>query len=129
MRGRKPAPTALKVLKGTQANRINRDEPISPPGVPEPPGFLDAIGKQFWAEHAQMLASMGVLTKADKYALGMLAESFARYRQYPNDQRRRDEFRKMLVEFGLTPSSRSRLKADIAKPADALETFIAKKQA
>lgn len=127
MRGRKPAPTALKILKGTQPCRINRNEPVVPPGIPEPPGFLDAIGKQFWVEHAQLLAGMGVLTQADKYALGMLAESFARYRQYPDDQRRRDEFRKLLVEFGLTPSARSRLKVDGKKPTDALEAFIQKK--
>ena len=41
MRGRKPKPTALKLLDGTRADRINHDEPAMPPASIEPPDWLD----------------------------------------------------------------------------------------
>jgi hypothetical protein len=43
----------------------------------------------------------------------------------PDDTRARESYRRFLVEFGLTPSSRSRIKTTGEKPRDALEEFLA----
>ena len=43
MRGRKPTPTRLKILKGSRADRINEREPALPPARPDAPEHLDAL--------------------------------------------------------------------------------------
>ena len=50
MRGRKPRPTALKILDGTRADRINHDEPAMPPASIEPPDWLDETARAHWGE-------------------------------------------------------------------------------
>ena len=126
-RGTKPKPTALKLLAGAQPCRVNRDEPIAPQGIPEPPAYLDARALEFWGELAPMLGAMRVLTLADRHALALLCDSFSRWREIPGDERRRAEFRRLLAEFGLTPSSRSSIKAPAAPPADPLADFLSRK--
>jgi phage terminase small subunit len=126
-RGTKPLPTALKLLKGTQPCRVNLDAPAPPSGEPEPPAYLDEKALEFWREHAPMLLGMGVLTAADRHILALLCESYSRVRKTPDDKACRDEFRKLCAEFGLSPSSRSGLKAEPAKPRDKLAELMARK--
>src|SRR4051794_28860083 len=109
-RGPKPQPTALKLLRGTRKDRVNAAAPSLPAGLPDPPEYLDPIALEFWEEHAPTLAAAGVLTVADRHGYAMLCDSFSRWQQAPGDQKRRDELRKLLAEFGLTPSGRSTLK-------------------
>jgi hypothetical protein len=47
LRGRKPSPTPLKILRGTKPSRIPRDEPRAPAGRPKPPKHekKDALGE------------------------------------------------------------------------------------
>src|SRR5271166_1302113 len=52
MRGRKPKPTALKLLDGTRADRINHDEPATPPASIEPPDWLDETARAHWGDLA-----------------------------------------------------------------------------
>lgn len=128
MRGRKPKPTALKILDGTRADRINHDEPVLPRGDLEPPDSiddLDGYGVEHWNELAPMLAKAGLLTEGDRPALALLCRAYARLRLDPLDDKANDLYRRMLVEFGLTPSSRSRIKATTEKPKDALAEFLA----
>lgn len=129
-RGVKPRPTPLKLLAGVQPCRVNLEEPTAPAGAPEAPGYLraDARAVEFWDEHAPMLAGMGVLTKADRHALALLCDSFSRWQSDRDDHKRREEFRKLLAEFGLTPSSRSGLKVR-EKPRDDLGDFLASRKA
>ena len=51
-RGPKPQPTALKLLRGTRADRVNDAEPCPPPGEPAPPAYLDAEGLAEWGRRA-----------------------------------------------------------------------------
>lgn len=125
-RGTRPKPTALKVLAGTQPCRINGSEPVAPAGIPEPPSYVTGEGLEFWAELAPMLARMGVLTLVDRHGLGLLCDSYARWREIPGEEKRRQEFRRLLAEFGLTPSSRSSVKVPHAPPADPLADFLKK---
>jgi hypothetical protein len=46
LRGRRPKPTAIRVLEGNPGKRaINRREPI-PTGSPEPPAFLKGAARR-----------------------------------------------------------------------------------
>jgi phage terminase small subunit len=123
-RGTKPKPTTLKLLAGVHPYRVNGSEPIAPAGIPDPPGYLDGRALELWQELAPMLASMGVLTLADRHALALLCDSYSRWREKPADDRRRTEFRRLLAEFGLTPSSRSSIKVAPAPPEDRLAEFL-----
>lgn len=130
MRGRKPKPTALKLLDGDRADRINRAEPRLPDADTEPPEHFccdsDALdfAREHWADLAPMLASVGLLTEGDRPALALLCEAYALFRLDPLDYKARDLYRRMLVEFGLTPSSRSRVKAAGDAPANPLAEFL-----
>ena len=127
MRGRKPKPTALKLLDGTRADRIDHDEPAMPPASIEPPDWLDETAREHWGELAPVLLSAGLLTASDRQALALLCEAFSRFRVDAANDKARDLYRRMLVEFGLTPSSRSRVKTT-AKPArDTLADFFARR--
>jgi phage terminase small subunit len=121
----------LKLLAGTRSSRVNADEPTLPTGIPTPPDYVefDETALGFWEEVAPIVHQMGVLTEADRHALGMLADSFARWRRSPDVQTRRDEFRRLLSEFGLTPSSRSSLKVPAAGTKDELGEFLSKRKA
>lgn len=127
MRGRKPKPTALKILDGTRKDRINDDEPVVPVGSLEPPDWLLKTARDHWLELAPVLARAGLLTDADRHSLALLCESFGRFRHDPTDNRARELYRKLCVEFGLTPSSRSRLKSTAEKPKDALAEFLSRR--
>ncbi len=64
-RGPAPAPTSLKLLKGTQADRVNRDEPLPAAGIVEKPAWLDARAAAVWDRLAPDLIDKGVLTPWD----------------------------------------------------------------
>jgi phage terminase small subunit len=124
-RGRPGKPTALKLLQGDRADRINRAEPLMPTGSVEPPGWLEGYAAEQWAELAPILSRTGLLTEGDRPALAMLCQTYDAYRRNPADTKILESYRRLLVEFGLTPSARSRLKTTVEKPKDALEEFLA----
>lgn len=70
--GRKPIPTALKVLRGNPGQRpLNAKEPETPAGEPAKPDGLSADASRVWDQIAPVLLYMRTLTPAD-------AEPFAR---------------------------------------------------
>lgn len=147
--GRRPKPTALKLLDGTQRGPA-KQEPSLPAGVPPMPERLkvDQIAVDKWQELAGILTSMGVLTLGDGEALATLCEVHSAeqacllqlraggavmhtdlggvkpnpagplYRSLVSQKAA------LLSEFGLTPSSRTKLatKAEVQK--DELEEFF-----
>jgi P27 family predicted phage terminase small subunit len=140
--GRKPTPTALKILKGNPGHRsLNENEP-QPTGVPTCPDHLDAIATEEWNRISIELVSLGLLTSVDRAALAAYCAAYGRWadaeiniQKYgtviktkngnaiPNPyvgiaNRGMDLMHKFLVEFGLTPSSRSRLSVSASAPAD-----------
>ncbi len=122
MRGPSPKPTNLKILSGVRPFRINRDEPQPPTDMPSVPDYLDSKGIDLWEELASTLSSMGVLTIVDRHAFGMLCDSYSRWRRNPGDAKMGELFRKLMMEFGMTPSSRSRIKVNI-EAVDDLDEF------
>lgn len=138
--GRKPTPSVIKELRGNPGKRPPLIEnEARPESGADRPDWLTPAAKAHWTIVAKQLDNAGVLTKMDQTALAMYCESFARWQeaqkhcaepggmlvktsngfwvQSPWVQISNKAFEqviKMLVEFGMTPSSRTRVGA--AKP-------------
>ncbi len=140
MAGRPPKPTHLKLVDGNPGKRpINKDEPKVEPGRPPMPRWLPKDGKDEWKLITAALESMGVLTKVDASAIAAYCAAWADLRAAQRGINKSGVFYKTrtglikrnpaagvkadalrvvkayLVEFGLTPASRSKVKV---KPAN-----------
>jgi len=148
-RGRKPKPTALHILQGSKP-RVARHEPEAPKGRPEMPARLgvDPIAKATWEQLSEILWSMGVLTIADGEALATLCEVHSAEQACLLELRATGPtihtelggvkpnpagslFRSLsglkttlMSEFGMTPSSRTKVAAPRETPKDELEAFL-----
>lgn len=139
--GRKPKPRALKELAGNPGKRKLREEPKPPAGAILCPVELSAEAHKEWNRLVPDLEEMGVLTRIDTTALAAYCECWSRWvdaeknirkygaviktaKGYPMQSpylkianQALDLMRKFMVEFGLTPSSRSRVTVG-DKPTD-----------
>ncbi|WP_193146548.1 phage terminase small subunit P27 family [Serratia marcescens] len=143
MAGRRPKPSHLKVVTGNPGKRkLNDKEPQPAREIPSPPSHLTDWGKTAWGKMTVLLDGMGVLTIADTFALERLCDIYADILQLRNtiadegrtytvqteggflikanpavamlaDADRR--FKSYLVEFGLTPAARSKVKVNGGK--------------
>lgn len=80
--GRRPRPTALKLLRGEKnKDRINQDEP-KPPALPVvKPAGMSAVGSTVWDEIAPVCLAMGTLTAADVRPFATMCELQATMQQ------------------------------------------------
>jgi P27 family predicted phage terminase small subunit len=133
---RPPTPTALKVLAGNPGHRpLNKDEPQFGGELGEPPEWLDEDAKRVWFDVGAELTSAGVTKKVERWAFACfaqacsnlqharatLAKQGSRYisgirgpQKHPAvaDERECMELiKKFASEFGLTPSSRTKIRA------------------
>lgn len=140
MRGRKPKPTALKILTGNPGRRkLNTSEPaISADAiVDEPPVELtgDTVACGEWRRLSPMLRESRTVTDADRGSLVALCQQWSRYVEangavktagmvvrspsgYPMPNpyiaianKALGNCVKLWVELGMTPSARSRVAA------------------
>ncbi len=137
MRGRKPQPTALKILRGNPGKRaLSVDEPQPAPVVTlRAPSWLDKDAKKEWRRLAPMLERLGVLTESDTGALTAYCTAWSTWKTATQKIREfglvikhptagklpvvspyvriannaLTQMRGLLLEFGMTPSSRSRV--------------------
>ena len=151
-RGRRPLPTQLKIAKGTlRKDRVLPDEAKLPRGMPEMPERLaaDSVAVAKWQELSQILFDLGVLTVADGEALATLCELHSAEQACLKELREVGPTihtdlggvkpnpagslyrsiaalkNSLLSEFGLTPSSRTKVGAtQDSKPKDDLEEFF-----
>lgn len=79
-RGPRPAPTALRVVKGDRKDRINTEEP-KPRGEPSPPAWLDEAGLDVWRQYAPEQVRLKVLKAPDSEAFGMWCHWVAVFRE------------------------------------------------
>jgi P27 family predicted phage terminase small subunit len=147
MRGRKPKPTALKILYGNPGKRrLNENEPKPPLEIPDPPDHLDDVAKKEWARITALLSQLGLISQLDMAGIASYCVSFSRWadaerrvmkhgiivispdKKFPMKspylcvaESAMEAMRKMLGEFGLTPSSRARLQ--VPRTPDALDEF------
>jgi len=136
MVGRKPIPTATKVLRGNPGHRPLNDQEAKPKTkakLPKAPSYLNDVAKKEWRRMGRRLFDAGLLTELDETALASYCQSYSSWVE-ANEKvqelgavvvRMRGpvrspwvgiasqawkEMTRMLGEFGMTPSSRSRVK-------------------
>lgn len=138
LRGRPPKPTVLEIMQGRPGKRpLNKREPqpnrVAADIGAKPPDHLPESARKWWAYYGDILRDMRVLTEADLVALeGLALVTTQRIEQEANlakagplyktstgyitispqffivGQLREREL-KLLREFGLTPSARTRV--------------------
>lgn len=152
-KGRKPLPTQLKITRGTlQPSRTNHAEPT--PGSIElsAPDWLSERGRDAFNELSRLLHGQRVLTEMDEMALTLLCDQWSIYRDardfvkengqyalsedkmgnevYTNYPQMKtiattyNSIMKSLTEFGLTPSSRSRVSRADGSEEDPFESYM-----
>jgi P27 family predicted phage terminase small subunit len=144
MRGRKPKPTALKLLTGNAGKRrLNQSEPKPPIDIPDCPEHLTEPARTEWERITPILKQQGLVTRLDRAALAAYCQNYARLAEaeghikpgqlivktsfgpIPNPylgvaNRAYKLMKDFLTEFGLTPVSRSRI-SGAAPPAGSNE--------
>lgn len=133
-RGRKPKPTALKILEGNPGHRpLNKKDPLMKGKLPKCPSWLEDDAKVEWKRLGKALAEVGMLTEMDMAAFAGYCQAYARWKeaeefitqhgdmvktpngylqQVPQVSIAQTNLKIMLKfceQFGLTPSARSRL--------------------
>lgn len=82
MRGRKPTPTHLKLIKGNPGKRpINPNEPKPELARPLPPPHLNDDAKVEWGRVIDRLFDLGLMTDLDRAALGAYCQAYGRWSQ------------------------------------------------
>jgi len=151
-RGRKPKPTELKLLAGNPGKRPitpSEPKPKAPDKKPYALRFLNDEAQKEWRRIIEHLMEMGLYTEVDQAALAMYCQAWGRWveaERMVNEQgavlvseetgnfyqnpwfhtanRAWEQLRKMLPEFGFTPSSRARLKVAPAQEQDELDVLL-----
>ena len=154
MKGRKPKPQAAKDLAGNPGRRKAGKAVAPPVEVPDCPPHLKGEARAEWKRISTELLQMGVIARIDRSALAMYCMAWSRWvaaeavlenegpvltgaqgGTYQNPQLSvangaMEQMRKILVEFGMTPSSRSRVHARGAeKEVDPLENLLQERAA
>lgn len=76
--GRKPKPSALRVLEGNPGKRaLPKSEPRPRPVRPDCPAFLGDRARSVWFALVDELEAVGVLTAVDESALAGYAQAYA----------------------------------------------------
>ena len=144
MAGRRPKPTSLKVLEGNPGKRqLNPNEPKPDASVPKCPAWLSKEAKREWKRLVPFLEQAGLLTQVDRAAFAGYCQSYADWVdakahiaaegstfETPNGYQQQTPWvsiaqaslktmLKFCTEFGLTPSSRSRIVAANAPESEA----------
>lgn len=95
--GRRPQPTALKVLRGNPSKtRLNEQEPKPPAGAVTPPDGVSPQALDVWATLGPVAIAMGTLTTADTVAFATLCELEAT-RRLASAEKGREGFTPFLI--------------------------------
>jgi len=152
--GRKPIPTALKIVNGTaRASRLLKTEPSFKIAIPTIPAHLNGPAKTEWRRVCKTLFHIGVLTEMDRAALAAYCQAYGRWVQAERALAKMNneadglviktisgniiqnplvgtankamgDMMKFSVELGMTPSSRTRISAEARLDADPAEKFF-----
>lgn len=150
-RGPAPLPTAVKRLRGNPGKRTlsnGEPRPATADRTPGAPRWLSEEGRKAWRKIAPILHGAQLLTDADVMGLGMLCEAFALFMdardtvaveglfiqserggvyQHPAVgvmNRARADLLRWAVQFGMTPSARSRIAVSPADETDDLAEWF-----
>lgn len=148
MRGRKPLPGVVHLLRGNPGKRPINLGAVSPEvQVPKYPAHLDAEARREWKRVSVELERYGLISNIDRAALAMYCTAWSRHAKaeallaelaetsqnaaglliaspngYPVQSpllsisnRAMEQCKAMLAEFGMSPSSRVRVKPSDSK--------------
>jgi len=135
MAGRKTIPTNLKILRVNPGKRkLNENEPDPSLSIPKFPSHLSAEAKKEWERISKELFKLGLLSEIDRASLVAYCVLWARWIESERKVKRQGimlkskdgkyayqnpylsvankalvQMKSHLIEFGMTPSSRSRI--------------------
>lgn len=136
-RGRPRLPTQLKIIRGTEkASRKNNEEPVFETTLDllVPPERLTEKEQKVWHKYVPALVGSGVMTEADILAMEMVCHKEVEWMDALAEVKNTSavikmksgyvqqnpwltiankafiDLKGMLIEFGMTPSGRSRVK-------------------
>lgn len=134
-KGRKKTPTALRIVRGNPGKRaLPKDEPNPKKAAVKPPRGLSTAAKKQWRLVARQLSEANILTVLDTHALVLYCEAFSRWLEantciaeegmivttpkgysIPSpyiaiSNKAFDQMKSIMVEFGMTPTSRTGIK-------------------
>jgi len=140
-----PTPTKLRVLRGNPGKRpLPQHEAQPKPRLPQAPVFLSMEGKREWTRTGKRLLGLGLMTEIDTAALAAYCQAWGRWRgaeEKLNEfgvvikvgaslqvspylsvaNKAMEQMTRLLIEFGMTPSSRSRVSVSDAQKEDPFE--------
>lgn len=123
-------PTGLKLLQGTyRSDRATPNEVMPKAEIPPLPKHLSGEAREEWARVTQDLYAIGLLARADRVGLAAYCEAYAAWvqacKQWQLNKDSEDykvfkgsfsvfkaaseTMLRFLVEFGMTPASRTRI--------------------
>lgn len=133
-RGTKPKPTALRVIEGNPGKRaLPKNEPKPANVIPSCPPHLKAEAKKEWRRVTKHLKQLGIIAHIDRGALAAYCQAWARWVEAEERlaesqdivktkggnviqnpylavaNRAQEQMVKIAAEFGMTPSSRTRV--------------------
>jgi len=152
VRGRKPKPAKLHELAGNPGHRplnSSAPQPPVPDRAPYAPRHLNEAGKAEWNRVVKLLLDLELYTEMDQAALALYCQAWGRWVHAEKELEKKGEvleggqgglyqnpwlhvanrsweqLRKVLVEFGLSPSARERLhvEPDDEEPSLAEQLF------
>lgn len=137
--GRRPLPANIHVLNGNPSKKrfaAMTDGSRVPIEIPEAPAHIDAAAKKEWKRITVELEKLGLIAKIDRAALGIYCQAYSRWEHAEKEikklgnkgliestpsgykqvsvwlqisNRAIEQMHKMMGEFGMTPSARSRV--------------------
>ena len=148
MKGRKRKPTALRVLEGNPGKRpINKSEPKPRPILPKCPAWFDELAKAEWKRLAAILEPLAMATEADWEMVGAICLAWSELQRatvilnehgltYEGKEgpkprpevaiarNARAQIKMLGSEFGMSPSSRSRLSFNPKEPEEGMAALL-----
>ena len=149
MRGRKPKPTEIKKLEGNPGKRaLNKKEPKPDTAIPVCPPHLKGVARTEWNRITTELHALKIVARIDRAALVAYCQAWEDYVKackhvekegaviisdkggaYQNPwvgikNSSMDRMVRISAEFGMTPSSRVRVKGDAANGEDEMAKML-----
>jgi P27 family predicted phage terminase small subunit len=149
MRGRKPLPSNVVRLRGNPGKRrLNDTEPRPTSRLPACPACLGEEARKEWRRLSKELGELGLLTGLDRGLLAAYCQAHALWVEavssigrygtmvkspngYPMQSpyvavanKQVEIMVRIASEFGMSPSSRTRIRAGEPTPEDAFEVFL-----
>jgi P27 family predicted phage terminase small subunit len=149
--GRKRKPTILHLLEGGRKKThrlLPKNEPHPPAVIPKCPKHLDKEARKEWRRMAKELEPLGLLTNLDKAVFASYCQAWSTWiygwekirekgmvvmastgtpmlnPYYPIINKANEQMMKALIEIGMSPSSRSRVKVEPRPKKDEAEDFL-----